>query len=110
MNDGDLGKLATIKDANGNYVAQGGPFGARISTVWGVPVVGTSAMTVNHFLVGAFADGSQIYDREETNVEVATENDDDFTHNLCTVLCEERLAFAVKRPQAFIFGTFSTST
>jgi HK97 family phage major capsid protein len=67
-------------------------------------------MPQGKFLVGAFRDGAQIFDREEINVEVATQNEDDFIHNLATVLCEERLAMAVKRSQAFIYGSFIVTT
>jgi HK97 family phage major capsid protein len=56
------------------------------------------------FLVGAFALGAQIYDRLTATVMISTENEDDFIRNLVTVLCEERLAFAVKRPAAFVKG------
>jgi HK97 family phage major capsid protein len=112
MNDRDLGQLAMVKDANGNYLAgaAGGPFGPRPTQIWGLTAVGTPVMPQDHFLVGAFADGAQVFDRETVDVVVATENEDDFVKNKATVLCEERLAFAVKRPQAFVFGAFSLST
>ncbi len=112
VNDGDLGKLAMIKDANGNYLAgaAGGPFGPRPTSLWGLTAVGTPAMPVDHFLVGAFALGAQVFDRETVDVLVATENEDDFIKNKATVLCEERLAFTVKRPQAFVYGVFSSQT
>ena len=35
---------------------------------------------------------------------------DDFIRNLITVLCEERLALAVYRPEAFVFGDFGNVT
>jgi len=106
LNNLDLDRMRLIKDLNGRYIA-GGPFGQPITMIWGRPVVGTPAMDEDKFLVGAFRDGAQIFDREEINVEIATENEDDFIHNLLVVRCEERLALAVKRPQAFIWGDFS---
>jgi HK97 family phage major capsid protein len=105
LNEDDLEALKTIKDADGRYIG-GGPFGPAINSIWGRPTVGTPVMPVGTFLVGAFFDGAQIFDREEVNVMIATENEDDFTRNLCTILCEERLAFAVKRPQSFVSGSF----
>jgi HK97 family phage major capsid protein len=110
MNDQDLESLRTIKNSNGDYIASGGPFGPPITAIWGRPVVGTPVMPSTRFLVGAFRDGAQVFDREEVSVMVATENEDDFTHNLCTVLCESRLAFTVKRPQAFVYGQFPVGT
>ena len=69
-----------------------------------LPVVATNAMAEDKFLVGAFRLGAQVFDRWLARVEVATENEDDFIKNLVTILCEERLALAVYRPQAFIYG------
>lgn len=103
MNIDDLEALKLIKDSDGRYIG-GGPFGPPITMVWGRPVVGTPVMTSGHFLVGAFQDGAQIFDRLEAEVLVSTENEDDFVKNLITVRAEERLAMAVKRPTAFIYG------
>jgi HK97 family phage major capsid protein len=70
-------------------------------------VVETPAMTADKFLVGAFKLGAQIFDREDANVEISTEDSDNFRKNLVTIRAEERLALAVYRPEAFIKGDFS---
>ena len=64
----------------------------------------TQAIAAGKFLTGAFSMGAQIFDRWQSRVEVATENEDDFVKNLVTILAEERLALAVYRPEAFIYG------
>jgi len=64
-------------------------------------------MTVDKFLTGAFKMGAQIFDREDANVEVSTEDSDNFRKNLVTIRAEERLGLAVYRPEAFIKGDFS---
>jgi HK97 family phage major capsid protein len=107
MNDDDLEALKIIKDDQGRYIG-GGPFGPPITTIWGRPVVGTPVMTGGHFLVGAFLDGAQIFDRLDAEVLVSSEDRDNFIKNMLTVRAEERLALAVKRPTAFITGTFPT--
>jgi hypothetical protein len=71
-----------------------------------LPVVETQAQTIDVFTVGAFKMGAQIFDREDANVEISTEDEDNFIKNLVTIRAEERLALAVYRPQAFIKGTF----
>jgi HK97 family phage major capsid protein len=60
------------------------------------------------FLTGAFKLGAQVFDRWDARVEVGYVNDD-FTKNLVTILGEERLALAVYRPEAFIYGDFDTA-
>ena len=64
-------------------------------------------MTVDKFLTGAFQLGAQIFDREDANVEISTEDSDNFRKNLVTIRAEERLALAVYRPEAFVKGDFS---
>ena len=53
--------------------------------------------------------GAQVFDRWDARVETGYVNDD-FTKNLVTILAEERLALAVYRPQAFIYGDFGRVT
>lgn len=103
LNPIDWARIETTKDAGGQYII-GNPQGVATPTLWGLPVVATQAMTIDKFLVGAFMLGAQVFDRWQARVEIATENEDDFVKNLVTMLCEERLALAVYRPEAFIYG------
>lgn len=105
LNTDDLEAMKIIKDDDGRYIG-GGPFGPPITSLWGRPVVGTPNMPNGEFLVGAFRDGAQIFDRWDAQVLISTENEDDFVKNLLTILAEQRLALAVKRPAAFIRGEF----
>lgn len=105
MNPIDWARIETEKDGQGRYII-GNPQGNVDKTLWGLPVVETPAMTVDKFLTGAFKQGAQLFDRWAARVEVATENEDDFIKNLVTILAEERLALAVNRPEAFIYGDF----
>lgn len=108
MHPTDWASIETLKDTVGNYII-GNPQGTTQPTLWGLPVVATQAITVRKFLTGAFQLGAQVFDRWLARVEVATENEDDFIKNLITVLGEERLALAVYRPEAFIYGDFDTA-
>lgn len=103
LNPIDWAAIETLKDTSGQYII-GNPQGALNPTLWKLPVVETQAIAVNKFLTGAFSMGAQIFDRWASRVEVATENEDDFVKNLVTILAEERLALAVYRPEAFIYG------
>lgn len=103
LNPIDWARIETAKDADGRYII-GNPQGNASPTLWGLPVVATQAIEADKFLTGAFALGAQVFDRWAARVEIATENEDDFVKNLVTILCEERLALAVYRPEAFVFG------
>lgn len=103
LNPIDWAAIETLKDTSGQYII-GNPQGNLNPTLWGLPVAETQAIAAGKFLTGAFSMGAQIFDRWASRVEVATENEDDFVKNLVTILAEERLALAVYRPEAFIYG------
>lgn len=103
MHPTDWARVELTKDSTGRYII-GNPQGTIGATLWNRPVVATQAIAEDKFLTGAFRLGAQVFDRWQARVEVATENEDDFVKNLVTILAEERLALAVYRPQAFIYG------
>lgn len=105
LNPRDWRKMQSLKDDMSRYLG-GGPFGDLIQRLWQIPIVTSKAMNAGKFLVGSFQNGAQIFDREDANVEVSTEDGDNFRKNLVTVLAEKRLAFVVKRPDVFIKGDF----
>lgn len=109
LNPIDWAKIELTKDAENRYII-GQPQGVANPTLWGLPVVSTQAMGAGKFLTGAFSLGAQVFDRQQAAVAVSTENQDDFIRNLVTILCEERLALAVYRPEAFIYGTLAAKT
>jgi hypothetical protein len=74
--------------------------------VWSQPVVQTPAMNQGYWLTGAFGLGAQLYDRMQASIRVAEQHSDFFVRNAVVILAEERLALAVKRPEAFVKGTF----
>lgn len=105
----DWARIELTKDTLGRYII-GNPLSLAGPTLWGLPVVATElAAFLGKFLTGAFQTGAQIFDREDANVVISTENADDFEKNMISIRCEERLALAVKRPEAFIYGTFATT-
>ncbi|EOY4448378.1 phage major capsid protein, partial [Proteus mirabilis] len=94
----DWAKIELTKDALGRYILAN-PSALTGPTLWGLPVVATETPAFKgKFLTGAFNAGAQLFDREETNVVISTENADDFEKNMISIRCEERLALAIKRP------------
>ncbi len=104
MNPIDWAWIELLKDAEGRHII-GMPQGVAAPTLWGLPVVQTQAMTVDKFLTGAFDMAAQVFDQWDATVETGFENDD-FTKNKITILAEERIALAVYRPEAFVYGDF----
>lgn len=103
LHPSDWAAIELLKDSTGAYIFAN-PQSLAQPGLWGRPVVATPAITVDNFLVGAFQMGAQVFDREEANVVIATQNEDDFVKNMITIRGEERLAMAVYRPEAFIKG------
>lgn len=104
----DWAKIELLKDTQGRYII-GNPQGNLTPSLWGRRIVTTLAMTANSFLAGNFRQSAQIFDREDANVVVSTENEDDFVNNRVTILAEERLALADYRPAARIKGSFTVA-
>lgn len=103
----DWAKIELTKDTLGRYILAN-PSSLTGPTLWGLPVVATeTAAFQGKFLTGAFNAAAQLFDREDANVVISTENADDFEKNMISIRCEERLALAVKRPEAFIYGSFT---
>jgi HK97 family phage major capsid protein len=82
------------------------PRGLAAPGLWGRPVVATQSMDAGDFLVGAFAMGAQGWDREDASITVSNQDRDNFVKNMVTILCEERIALTVFRPEAFVKGDF----
>jgi HK97 family phage major capsid protein len=72
-----------------------------VPTVFGMPIVESENIAVNTVLVGNFSQGSQIFDREQSAIRVGLINDQ-LIRNQQTILAEQRLAFVVWRPSAFV--------
>ena len=103
----DWARIELTKDELGRYILAN-PAQLTTPTLWGLPVVSTeAAQFLGKFLTGAFNSGAQLFDREDANVVISTENADDFEKNMISIRCEERVALAVYRPEAFVFGSLT---
>lgn len=83
----------------GGYI-MGPPSQVGATTLWGLPVIESEALTENTGLLGDFAQGCTLFDREQSAVRVGTINDQ-FVRNMQTILAELRAAFIVWRPSMF---------
>lgn len=108
LNPIDWAAIELLKDGEGRYII-GKPQDGTAPRLWNLPVVETQAIVQDQFLVGAFSLAAQIYDRMGIEVLVSTENDKDFENNMVSIRAEERLAFAVYRPEAFVTGELTAA-
>ena len=116
MHPTDWQNLRLTKDGNNQYYA-GGPFTgaygngaggmndrsvlAATESLWGLPVVVTTAATAGTAIVGAFATCAEVFRKGGITVEMTNANENDFLNNLIAIRAEERLALAVYRPAGF---------
>ncbi|MCC0809054.1 phage major capsid protein [Methylobacterium sp. W2] len=108
LNPQDWAELELLKDSQGAYLHAAVTTGAE-PRLWGLRVVESDAMAVGTFMVGAFSLAAKIWDREQANVQISSEDRDNFVKNMLTLRGEERLALTVTRPTAFVGGTFPAS-
>jgi HK97 family phage major capsid protein len=104
LNPADWGAVALLKNTQGMYMFANPIQYAAAANLWGTRLVFSSKMAAGSFLAGAFQGNSLILDREEVNVRVAEQNEDDFIKNMLTILVEERLALLIYRADAFEKG------
>jgi HK97 family phage major capsid protein len=92
--------LARENGATGAYLGAG-PFALGPRTLWGLPVIESEAIPAGRALVGDFTK-AVLWDREQTTVTMTDSHADFFVRNLVAILAEERVAFGVTRPTAFV--------
>lgn len=105
LHPSDWEEIELTKTDEGAYV-WANPRGLLGPTLWGLPVIDTTAVEEGEFLVGNFQMAAMLWDREDAVVDISTEDRDNFIKNMVTIRAEERLALEVSRPEALIYGDF----
>jgi HK97 family phage major capsid protein len=96
--------LKTTGTASSGQYIFANPHQVGTPMIWGRNVVPTVAMSSGHALVGDTQLAADLYDRQSASVEVSREHSDFFVKNMVAILCEERLALVVYRPEALVYG------
>lgn len=107
LNPLDAFTIGLTKDDVGGYLISNPLATTGNMTLWGLPVIESTSMTADNFLVGDFKQ-AELYNRWDTTVEAGYENDD-FTKNMVTLLCESRLALGIVDKLALVKGDFTTA-
>jgi HK97 family phage major capsid protein len=103
MNATTLQSLLTPKaSGSGEYMNIDSPFGTgpQNLSLWGIPVVTSSAMANNQVLFGSFGLGAHLWVREAANVILGLDSDD-LTRNRVTLLGEGRFGVTINVPAYF---------
>lgn len=93
--------LELLKDEDKNYLQIFDPIAQRL---WRVPIVQSTRMPVDEAIIGNFALGCVLWDRQTSEIRVG-EPGDYFLRNALAILAELRAGFGVPRPKAFLQAT-----
>jgi hypothetical protein len=99
MNPTDAWTMRVTKAATTGVYYFGDPSQAGATSLWGYPIVMDPNMPAGFALVADFRMAT-LYQRLGITFIVGLKNDD-LIKNLQTIVCEERLALAIRRPGAF---------
>ena len=105
LNPLDFQDIELSKGTDGHYIFLNVAMGAE-TKLFRVPVVLSTSMNQGEFLTGAFGLGAQLWSREEKNVRISEHHADFFVKNMLAVLCEQRIALTIQRPESLVKGTF----
>ncbi|MCP5010964.1 MAG: phage major capsid protein, partial [Aestuariibacter sp.] len=97
LNPTDVSAIELLKDTDEAYLV-GKPIEGGLTSLWGVPVYATTAITAGTFVALDAAQAVSLHLREDTVIEFSDSDDDNFTKNLVTMRVEARLGFGVHLP------------
>lgn len=101
LNPVDVETVDLAREEGTGRFYSGGPFAMGPRTLWGTPILETEGVAAGTALVGDFSK-AVLWDREQTSVSITDSHADFFIRNLVAILAEERVAFGVTRPTAFV--------
>lgn len=99
MNPVDATLLKKTKDSMNQYIMHPAMMDGGIA---GLSIIENTAIPVNTLLVGDFSKAT-VYNRQGVQVEIATENEDDFVKDIVTIKASRRLALVVRNVDANAF-------
>lgn len=93
-------RIDLMRDREGRFFGSG-PFAMGPGGLWGLPRVVSEAVPAGTAILGDFRK-AVLWDREQATITVTDSHADFFIRNLIAVLAEERVAFGLIRPSAFV--------
>lgn len=102
LNPEDWEDIMLLKGTDNNYIWLNVLDGNGNARILAKPVRDSTKLAKGEWLAGDFRRGAQLFDRQQANITVANQNEDDFIKNMVTVLGEERIALAIYDRLSFI--------
>lgn len=106
MHPYDWEMLDLLVDNNGRYYF-GGPAQLGTPQIWGLPVVESESVAQGTVVCGDFRKGI-VWDREDSTLSVSNSHEDFFIRNMVAILAEDRYAFGIVQPNAFVIADISS--
>jgi HK97 family phage major capsid protein len=106
INPTSFHKILLLKDSNNNYLKDQWYQGLE-PRINGVPVVLSTAITSDKYLIGNFSVGTQLWVRDNVSVEFFREDGTNIRDGFVTCRVMERVALTNYLPNAFVNGDFS---
>lgn len=102
LNPEDWEEVMLLKGTDGNFIWLNVLDGNGQPRLVAKPVRDTTKLAKGEWLVGDFRRGAQLFDRQQSTITVANQNEDDFIKNMVTILAEERLALVIYDTLSFV--------
>jgi HK97 family phage major capsid protein len=106
INPTDFHKILLLKSSQNEYLVKDWNQGLQ-PRINGVPVILSTAVTSDKYLVGNFGMGTQLWVRDNVGVEFFREDGTNVRDGFVTVRVQERVALTNYLPNAFVTGDFS---
>lgn len=106
INPTDFHKILLLKSSQNEYLVKDWNQGLQ-PRINGVPVVLSTAITSDKYLLGNFGMGTQLWVRDNVGVEFFKEDGTNVRDGFVTVRVQERVALTNYLPNAFVTGDFS---
>ena len=103
----DFFVMSSRKDANNNYILQGGGNGI-LPNIGGLPIIENSNVATGDFLLGDRL-AAEIDFRSNISIRFYDQDRDNAIKNMVTIVIEERLALPIYYASGFVKGTFAAA-
>lgn len=107
LNPTDWAAIELMRETPTGRFIIGGPDQPAGPTLWRLPVAESNTMSAGSWLVGAMKAAATLYDRQDNEILISSENGTNFVEGMKTLKGSKRVALIVKRPPSLVTGNFT---